>query len=416
MKRLWIIAFVAISGVGVAFAAGQEEQAEAKPFTLNFYHYATQTHRLYIDPLIAAFEEEYPNITIEPVEVSSGGYEALAQKVLLGLAAGTPPDVAQVGYSYLRTMADSGGAVSLDSFIASDPDFGKDELFPAMLQLGQVDGVQYLFPIGTSTPAMLVNMKLFEEFDLEIPTSWEDTRRAAEKLKAGGKLGVMWGWQVTGNWIFQAMIENAGGQMNSNNGTVPTFNSAAGLETLTYLADLTANGLMPVTDQGVATFVAGNLGMLIDSSFQRVNTPSQADFPVRLAPMPTPDGGPPLVPAGGNGAMMFAKGADRQAEAWKFIRFIGGERASRIVAESSGYTPANQAMINTLMQEYHNDENFRVSLDQAARVVPWHSWPGENATEIAQILKDMQEAVLLGRISPAQALLNAEAEVNALLK
>ena len=114
--------------------------------------------------------------------------------------------------------------------------------------------------------------------------------------------------------------------------------------------------------------------------------------------------------------MMFAKDTDRQDAAWKLIQFIAGEEASRIVATNSGYTPANQEMIKTLKEENASDANFQVTLDQAAQVIPWHSWPGQNSSKIAKVLRDMQEAVLLGRIGPKQALADAEAEVNALLK
>ena len=73
----------------------------------------------------------------------------------------------------------------------------------------------------------------------------------------------------------------------------PPFNDEAGLKVLDYWVGLVKEGLMPVTDQTIATFIAGNLGMLVDSSFQRVNTPKQAKFPVRLSGIPTPDGKPP---------------------------------------------------------------------------------------------------------------------------
>jgi multiple sugar transport system substrate-binding protein len=421
MKRIAVLLVLAFAVALGAYAEGQADQAPqpAKPVTLTFYYYATQTHILYMKPLKEAFLRANPTVTLNSVEVTSGGYEGLSQKILLGLAAGDPPDVGQVGFDQFRTMIDSGSVVALDDFMAKDPQFKKDNLFPAMMSLGQSGGRQYLVPIGTSTPAMLVNTDLFASVGLDVnnlPKSWDDVRKASETLKAAGKMGVLWGWSVTGNWIFQAMLDNAGGSLVDKSGTRCTFNSPAGVRTLKYMADLAADGLMPVTDQTLATFLTGNLGMLVDSSFQRVNTPSQAKFNIRFVAMPTPDGKPPSVPAGGNGVMMFAKDPARQQAAWKMIRFFTEEQASNIVAEFSGYTPANQAVIRQLTEKFGNDPNYKVILDQAARVTPWYSWPGKNSNKIAKTLRDAQEAALLGKKTAQQALDEAAAAIDELLK
>jgi multiple sugar transport system substrate-binding protein len=412
-----ILVFLALAAAA-CFAEGTDE-ASTKPVTITFYHYATQTHVLYLNPMKEAFQKAYPNITIKSVEVTTGGYEALSQKILLALAAADAPDVGQMGYNLLSTMVESGAAVPLDPFMTSDGQFKKDNLFPAMMNLGVMDGKQYLLPIGTSTPAMLSNLDLFASIGAgpnALPKSWEEARQASLKLKANGKLGVLWGWSVTGNWIFQALLENAGGRMANADGTRAAFNDAAGLKVLDYWVGLVREGLMPVTDQTIATFIAGNLGMLVDSSFQRVNTPKQAKFPVRLSGIPTPDGKPPLVAAGGGGAMMFSTDKTRQQAAWKFMRWITEPEASRIVAQYSGYTPANQEVVKQLQTEYASDANFMDMLDQAARVTPWYSWRGPNGNEISKVLRDMQESVLLLKVPPRAALDEAAARVNELLK
>lgn len=419
MKRLGIILLLAMVAASGAFAGGKADQGVEGPATLTFYHYATQTHVLYLNPLKEAFKKAYPNITLRTVEVMSGGYEGLSQKILLGLAGGDPPDVGQVGFDQFRTMIDSGAVVQLDSFMAKDSAFKKSNLYPAMMKLGQDDGKQYLIPIGVSTPSMLVNVDLFKSVGLDVenfPKSWDEVRKASEKLKAAGKMGVLWGWSVTGNWIFQAMLDNAGGALVDKTGKKTTFNSPAGLKTLKYMCDLAADGLMPVTDQTLATFLTGNLGMLVDSSFQRINTPAQAKFQIRFLPMPTPDGKTPRVPAGGNGAMMFSKTPEQQQVAWMMMRWLTEAEASNLVAANCGYLPPNQSVIKDLIAKYGDDLNYKVILEQAARVTPWYSWPGKNSNKIAKVLRDMQELALLGKKTPQQALDDASREIDGLLQ
>jgi ABC-type glycerol-3-phosphate transport system substrate-binding protein len=48
--------------------------------------------------------------------------------------------------------------------------------------------------------------------------------------------------------------------------------------------------------------------------------------------------------------------------------------------------------------------------------VPWHSWPGPNGARISQILRDAQQAFLLGRKTPKAALDEAAAQIQPLLK
>jgi multiple sugar transport system substrate-binding protein len=90
-----------------------------------------------------------------------------------------------------------------------------------------------------------------------------------------------------------------------------------------------------VGDQTVQLFCP-RLGMLIDSSFQRVNLPKASKFPVRMAPIPTLDGRPGRLPAGGNGLMVLSQDVTRLQAAWRLARFVTEPPVGRIVGENSG--------------------------------------------------------------------------------
>ncbi|MDQ7841350.1 MAG: ABC transporter substrate-binding protein [bacterium] len=393
--------------------------AQAPSLTLTFVRLSTAAHNAYLDPLIAAFEKAHPTFKIESINVAAGGYEAIAQRALLGAAGGTAPDLVQVGYHLTRTFVESGRAVGLDIFMKADKAFRDDNLLPAMLSLGRVDGKYYLVPIGTSTPVMYINEEAFQKAGLDpksTPKTWAETRAAAERLKAAGYEGVLWGWSITGNWIFQTMLEQAGGRMASDDGYTATFNREPGVRVAEYFADLSSNKLMPVTDQTVQLFSSGRLGMLVDSSFQRVNLPKASNFPVRMATIPTPDGRPGRLPAGGNGIMILSQDVSRLQAAWRFARYLTEPEVNRIIGENSGYTPANQSVLVALRKQYAKDANYQVVLADGERVVPWHSWPGQNGTQISQIIRDAQHAILLGRRAPKAALDEAAVQVQALLR
>jgi multiple sugar transport system substrate-binding protein len=407
------------SVVGLALLAALLLTSAQAQTVISFARLSSQAHNAYLDPIIAAFEEANPDVRVVNVESAGDGYEGLAQTALLGLAAGSPPDLVQVGFTLLPTLVASGGPLALDPFM-DDSGFDRSSLMPGMLELGELDGSHYIMPIGVSTPVMYYNLDLFRAAGLDPdkpPTTWEEAREAAQALVDAGYQGILWGWSITGNWLFQTMLEGAGGRMGEDtaSGHLATFGDEAGERVLTYLQELARDGLMPVTEATVQTFASGQLGMLVDSSFQRVNTPRQVDAEVRLAAVPIPEGGVTRLPAGGNGVMLFSRDPAKQAAAWRFLEFLAGPVAGRIVAENTGYTPANAALLEELARENANDPDYVLVLEQMGNVVPWHAWPSDNGPRISQVIKDMQLEVLLGRATARAALDRALAEVNRLL-
>src|SRR5690606_29946271 len=159
-----------------------------------------------------------------------------------------------------------------------------------------------------------------------------------------------------------------------------TFNDEAGEQVLSYLQALAKDGRMPGADATVQPFAPGQLGMLVDPSVQRVNTPRQGNAEVRLAPVPVRAGRETRLAAGGPGVLMFSRDPAKQEAAWRFLEFLAGPEAGRIVAENTGYTPGNAALLETLAQENASDPDYVLVLQQVANVVPWHAWPSNNGT------------------------------------
>lgn len=411
VSGLRLVALAAVLALG---------SVQAQQTVISFARLSSQAHNAYLEPLIATFEAANPDVRIENFESAGAGYEGLAQAALLGLAAGSPPDLVQVGFTFLPTLVASGGPLPLDEFMDA-AGFDRSVLIPSMLELGELDGRNYIMPIGISTPVMFYNLDLFREAGLDPetpPATWDEAYDAAVALVEAGYQGVVWGWFISGNWIFQTLVESNGGRMgvDTPEGHRAAFQDESGEAVLEYFQRLVQDGLMPVTEDGVQTFASGQLGMFIDSTFQRVNTPAQTPAEVRLAPIPQPEGGEVRLPAGGNGVMLFSRDPVKQEAAWRFLEFLASPEASRIVAETTGYTPPNAEMVEILAQENADDPDYQVVISQVGNVVPWHAWPSENGPRISQAIRDMQVSVLLGRATPRQALDLAAAEVDSLLR
>src|SRR5262249_15252044 len=150
------------------------------------------------------------------------------------------------------------------------------------------------------------------------------------------------------------------------------FDEAPGLAAARYLESLAAQRLTTASPDWAQAFVAGRLGMMVNSSVDIVPVREQARFRFRIAPMPTPAGEPPRLPTAGNALMIFARDPARRAAAWELARFWIGPEAAQILARTSSYAPPNAAALAQLESEVA-DPDLRVAYQQARNVSPWHS-------------------------------------------
>ena len=139
--------------------------------TLDFAFWGNDDRATRYNDLIAAFNEEYPNITINS---SFTDFPSFWEKRQTEAAGGGLPDVFQFSDSYLRQYAESGNLLDL----ADVSDYIDTTTFEeSLLGTGALDGVQYSLPTGYSLWANFVNDDLVAGAGVEAPeggTSFAD--------------------------------------------------------------------------------------------------------------------------------------------------------------------------------------------------------------------------------------------------
>ncbi|MCH7232262.1 extracellular solute-binding protein [Glycomyces sp. L485] len=185
---------------GAALAAcgtsgGADVEVSEEPVTIRVTWWGSDARAELTNEAIAAFEKEYPNITVEGEFKDWGGYwDALATTT----AANDSPDVIQMDELYLASYGDRGTLLDLNE--AADL-IDTSQFDEAALATGQIDGAQYAMPIGVGVPAGVVNADLFEEYGVEIPDdstwTWDDYAAIAEELTEASD-GAINGSSVTG--------------------------------------------------------------------------------------------------------------------------------------------------------------------------------------------------------------------------
>lgn len=138
---------------------------------------------------IAAFNEEYPNIT---VNASFLGFPEFWEKRQTEAAGGNLPDVMQFDYSYLRQYSQNSLLLPLDPYLGNIID--TEPLAENILSIGVVDDVTTGIPTSTNAWGLFLNPVLLETAGVEQfeGGSWEDyTDWMAEVTDASG--GQFWG-------------------------------------------------------------------------------------------------------------------------------------------------------------------------------------------------------------------------------
>jgi len=166
--------------------ASEKENSEPKgseePVTIKFYYYYSEEEMQW-DKLHAAFQEEYPNIHVEPVQLVNNVSSPDFMKKLDLLASSGD----ELGVIYLPTASDYAkyqGLGLLEPLNTYMEEEGLDysETYNADLM---IDGTHYGIPASTSTFFTLINQDHLEEANLDIPANdwtWETYREYANKL------------------------------------------------------------------------------------------------------------------------------------------------------------------------------------------------------------------------------------------
>lgn len=153
---------------------------EAEPVTMTFWHNATTGPGVeFWDATVAAFQEEYPNVTIEIQSIQN---EELDGKLQTALNAGDAPDIfMQRGGGKMAAMVNAGQLMDLTDLITDET---KGLIPEGSFAANSIGGKVYAMPIAVLPGGIWYSQDLFEEAGItETPATIEDLNAAVEALK-----------------------------------------------------------------------------------------------------------------------------------------------------------------------------------------------------------------------------------------
>jgi raffinose/stachyose/melibiose transport system substrate-binding protein len=311
-----------------------------------------------IEALIEAFQEEYPNVTVDR---QSQSFDDLQQQTGLALSGNDVPDVLQVNnargdmgayvadslltdltgyaeaYGWTDRFAES--VLSKMMYSADGVTFGEGALY-GLPQTGEICGIYY-------------SQKKLDDLGLEAPTSWDEVFALVEAAQEAGEQPIMLGnldqWPalhvfgplqanfVTAEEIVTLGMGNAGAD----------WTSQENLDALAKLAEWGGSGALGDSPNGLAyddawpLYTKGTGVLLIGGSWLAPDMEAVMGEDLRfMAPPPGADGA--VATTGGTGIpFSIPAAAENKDVAAAYIDFITSDDAMQLIADNGGM-PVNR--------------------------------------------------------------------------
>lgn len=352
-------------------------------------------------------------------------YEVQTQQALRHAVTNQLADVSYQGLNRQRIFVDRAIAVDLTPFIKAEKDWDKLGYNPALLSLGQVQGKQVGIGFSLSTPIVYFNADLVQKAGInpdQFPTTWDGIIDAAKKSKAANPktYSMHVDWEITGNWMFQALLFSNGGSMLTADEKKVAFDGPAGKTAMNTFAKAVNEGEMRNNSfqNSSQDFTSGTMAVLVTSTSNLGQITRQVGdkFKLRTSLMPIQKDG--RLPSGGNVAMMFAKTPAKQQAAWEYIKFATGPLGATTMVKGTGYFPANVIPANDpnmLKPFYEKNPNHLTAIKQMSVLTGWYAFPGENGLKITDVIKDHLQTVVSKKAKPEAALADMATAVQNLL-
>lgn len=388
-----LVAAFTMTGCGGG-SGGDAVGADAKQ-TLTVWAMGAEGQKL--GDVAKKYEKKHPNVT---VKVTPIGWDTVHQKMVSAAAAGTLPDMAQMGSTNMGEFAEMGVLEPVDTSV-----FHKDDFFPAAWDGNVVDGKAYGVPWYVDTRVLYYRTDLAKQAGItKPPATWSDLQALASayQKKAGTKWGISLQPGGTGTWQnWLPFLYSAGGSMMKDG--KPALDTPTTVHSLAEYGAYFEKGL---ADKSVAPghdvvkdFGNGSVPMFFSGPWQVAGIDKQfPDLKGKWKAVAVPTGKSSTSFVGGSSLVTFRK-SPHKAAALEFEKYLTSADRQADWFERSGDLPANKAAWEK--EPLASDAGLKVFGEQlkSAKAVPaLAKWE-----ELAAKLDSGIESVTRGKATPSEA-------------
>jgi len=406
---VWSMKRLLLCGFALLFVSGCIRRVEEKT-TITWWQFWTDPlARPVIEELVATFEAENPDIAVNLVDLTwAEGH----QKIVVAFAAGTTPDVLELGSDWVAEFSHKGLLLDLTAEAERQRDL--------LLKWEPVthQGRTYGFPWLLGTRVLFYNKDLLfrAQFDPEKPPeNWADWLTEALAVdRLGSDVHGFAANAFEHHRLYKKFLPffwSNGGRLLSEDGDSCLLASPQGVDALEFYVALCGAGLIETQRELDLAFLRGKVGFTISGDWlldQLRRDPDSPQFGVAL--LPRPEGGQSISFAGGEYLVIPKKSAHAQ-EAQLFINFLLRPENNLKLCRAIGFVPAHKA---AAQNPYFLDDPFRaVFYEQLASAQPTPVHPAW--VEMEEEVERAVEAAMYGAQRPDSALRRAARAIDEII-
>lgn len=280
--------------------------------------------------IVADFEKEYPDVTVELTEGTSTDAQKDVSKDPKAAA-----DVFMMPHDQLGQMAEA-GLIYPNTKYADDV---KGSNVESSIEGASWKGELYGYPYGVESQFLYYNKSKLSEDDVK---TWES-------LTSKGKLGANFA-EAGANYTFAPLFMSNGLHLYGENGEDPKgtdFNTEPGVQVMQWIADQKNNsGVVQTNAETLASLQSGKIDAFLSGPWSKNDVIKAIGDDMAVAPYPTVDfGNGPVQQKAFMGVKLFAVNQQTAAPlaAMALADYVSNEAAQLAVFESNGIVPSNKA-------------------------------------------------------------------------
>lgn len=408
----------AVEATGAA-AVATEQPAEisAEPVEISFWHTYNEDgteNDMLVNTLIPAFEASHANIKVNAISVP---YDSFREKLLAAMAAGTAPDLIRSDIIWVPEWAELGALVALDDAMPDFADY-KALVFPGPLSTNFWKDHYYGLPLDTNTKVWLYNDAVYSAAGINnAPATLDELEADCQAIKAMNSNAYIYAGDGMYPWVTLPWVWSFGGSITDDAITTASgyLNGPDTVAAYTYLLKLYDEGCIApvIMGDGVDTFT----GFASGDYASMDNGPWS--YSILNAQFPDFTFSSALFPAGKAGSIDVVGGEDinlmmqskHPEEAMEFIRYLLSTDYQLKMMEV-GQIPVRSDLSESDAVKNHPYLGIFLQQLQTSKARTAHpSW-----SQMDTIITDAGQFIFRKEKSPQQALDDAAAQIDALLK
>jgi multiple sugar transport system substrate-binding protein len=302
---------------------------------------------------VALFEQKYPAVKVKVVNAGQGGPEYTKLRTVLQAGTGAP-DVAQIEFQYIPTFTITDSLLDLRPYGAAAL---KDKFVDwTWAQVSGPNGEVWAIPQDTGPLGMLYRKDIFDQYGIQVPTTWDEFAAAARKLHAANPKVYLTNLASSQPAAWHGLLWQAGGKpyVKSGKSTIAIHvNDATSKKLAAYWGGLAKEGVVGIepdfTDPWFAALNSGKYATWLTAAWGPVFLSGSAKSTSgkwRAAPLPQWDASTPQSGNWGGSTSAVIKSTKNPIAAAVFAQFLNTDPDStKLFATKQFLFPATKALL-----------------------------------------------------------------------